>query len=93
MYSGAAVLKTALFNEHVAIRTQILVSFSVVVIISVGVTLAICYGLMFAAGENAYNTASTSIIANTQQSVLSNALDISAAVNQQLLLVGLWRKR
>jgi hypothetical protein len=59
-----------------------------IVVVSVGVTLAICYGLMFGAGRDAYNTASSTIITNTKQSVLTNAMDISYAINQQLLIVG-----
>lgn len=77
-----------IFNEDVTIRTQILVSFSAVVVVSVGVTLGICYGLMFSAGHDAYSSASSTITSNTNQNVLSNALDISAAINQQLLIVG-----
>jgi zinc transporter ZupT len=77
-----------LFNENVTIRTQIVVSFSSIVVVAVGVTLAICYGLMYSAGNDAYNTASSTIISNTKQSVLTNAQDIADAINQQLLIVG-----
>lgn len=77
-----------LFNKDVTIRTQILVSFSAVVIVSVGVTLGICYGLMFSAGHNAYQLASSTIVANTDQSALTRANDIAATIAQEMLTVG-----
>jgi CHASE3 domain sensor protein len=86
--SASSNWKRPIFNDNVTIRTQILVSFSMIVVVSVGVTLAICYGLMYNAGQQAYDTASSTIISNTKQSVLSNAVDLANAINQQLVSAG-----
>ncbi len=40
-----------LFNDRFTLRDQLLISYSVVVVVSAGVTLGICYGLLDALGE------------------------------------------
>jgi len=40
-----------LFNDRFTLRDQLLISYSVLVVVSVGVTLGICYGLLHALGE------------------------------------------
>ena len=40
-----------LFNDRFTLRDQLLISYSVLVVVSAGVTLGICYGLLYALGE------------------------------------------
>ena len=40
-----------LFNDRFTLRDQLLISYSVLVVVSVGVTLGICYGLLVALGD------------------------------------------
>jgi hypothetical protein len=49
-----------LFNDRFTLRDQLLISYSVVVVVSAGVTLGICYGLLDALGE--FSVGSTSYV-------------------------------
>lgn len=77
-----------LFNDKYTIRTQILVSYSLIIIISAGITLGICYGILFGAGTSSYEVASNTIIVDTKSSCLTYAQEISSAISQQLQIVG-----
>jgi hypothetical protein len=39
------------FNDRFTLRDQLLISYSVLVVVSAGITLGICYGLLDALGE------------------------------------------
>jgi len=39
------------FNDRFTLRDQLLISYSMLVVVSAGVTLGICYGLLDALGE------------------------------------------
>jgi hypothetical protein len=41
-----------LFNDRFSLRDQLLISYSVLVLVSAGITLGICYGLLDALGED-----------------------------------------
>jgi hypothetical protein len=45
--------------------------------ISAGITLAICYGLLYGTGETAYTTAQSSIIDDTKSNCLNFATEVS----------------
>lgn len=77
-----------LFNDKNSIRTQILASYSLVLILSIGITLGICYGMLFGAGSSSYQTASLSIISDTENNCLTFAREVSSAISQQLNEVG-----
>ena len=42
-----------IFNDQTTLKHQLLLSYSIITIVSAGITLAICYGLLYALGNNA----------------------------------------
>lgn len=40
-----------LFNDRYSLKDQLLISYALLVAVSVGITLGICYGLLHALGE------------------------------------------
>ena len=80
-------LKYTLFHDKVTIKNQLLISFSLTALFAGGLTLAICLGMVYALGADAF-TASKGII--TDQSISSvyvKANEIASSINQQLLTI------
>ena len=50
-------MSTCLINDKVSLKQQLLVSYSLITIISAGITLGICYGLLFSLKDSASSTA------------------------------------
>jgi hypothetical protein len=76
-----------LFNEKNTIRTQLFVSFIVILIVTGAVTLGICYGLLFKMGSDAYQTSKSTIADVTRQSLDSYAKELSLSLAQQLNVI------
>jgi hypothetical protein len=58
-----------LFNDRFTLRDQLLISYSVVVVVSAGVTLGICYGLLDALGECSVGCTTYVIVISLRQCV------------------------
>ena len=76
-----------LFNENTTIRTQLFVSFILILFLVTGITLGICYGLLFKMGDDAYATSESTIAEITWQSLNSYAKELSLSLAQQLSVI------
>jgi hypothetical protein len=77
-----------LFNETVSIKTQLIVSFTAVVVASSAITLAICYGLLFQTVHTSYAEAEYQVLDNGEANVVTSCLQIADAIEQKMLVVG-----
>ena len=55
------------FNDRFTLRDQLLISYSVLVVVSAGVTLGICYGLLDALGERSVGCTTYVILISLRQ--------------------------
>lgn len=76
-----------MFSENVSLKNQILISFTSVSLIAAGITLAICYGLLYSLGISAYNNADSIIINQTKDNAITIGEEVSSTIDQQLRVV------
>lgn len=81
------LLHKSLFNEKRSVKTQVLSSFLIIVLVSAGVTLAICLGILYGTASNAVHTARTKILAATEQTVFTNAQEVADTISQELSII------
>jgi hypothetical protein len=74
-------------NDKTSIKNQLFSSYTIMSLISVGITLAICVGLMKSLGNSAYDIASTRVSVETVESVVAVSVEISSQIGQQLRIV------
>jgi hypothetical protein len=75
-------------NDKTSIKTQIEISFGFLVIFTGGITLAVCYGLLYGNASEAYSVAEKTIRSQTFESLSTIAAETAAALEQPLKLVG-----
>ena len=73
-----------LFNDRNSISRQLAVSFSFIILIVSGITLGICYGVLYATGDQAYMSAKQGIRTATDSNILTSAREIAGEINQEL---------
>ncbi len=81
-------LKRVLFNEHTSILTQLSVSFTTLLLVSAGVTIGICYGLLIALSISTYNSAESYIISSSKSNCQNIADEVAAVIDKQLSIIG-----
>lgn len=77
-----------LINDNVSLKHQLLVSYFVISALSCGITLAICYSLLYSLKDDTISAANENLIQQTSLNSQSLAAEIANAVNQELALVG-----
>lgn len=65
-----------------------MISYSAILFISAGITLAICYALLYTTGQSSYNTAYSTIVNDNQNNCLIFAQEAAGAISQQLKIIG-----
>lgn len=76
------------YSDNYTLRSQMLLSFTLVTLIAAGVTVGISLGLLFALGHEASSTADKIILSDTQTNAAELGKEIAASISQQLTLVG-----
>ena len=64
------------FNDRFTLRDQLLISYSVLVVVSAGITLGICYGLLDALGEFSVGCNSYVILISLRQCCVCRDLEL-----------------
>jgi len=64
------------FNDRFTLRDQLLISYSVLVVVSAGITLGICYGLLDALGEFSVGCTSYVILISLRQCCVCRDLEL-----------------
>lgn len=77
----------AIFNEKRTIRSQLMVSFNLAVVIAVGISLAICLGFLDVLGKVTYSLAENSVQSQTKNNAKIDAEEISATIVKKLDVV------
>ena len=77
-----------LINDNVSLKHQLLVSYFVISALSCGITLAICYSLLYSLKDSTITAANKNLIQQTSLNSQSLAAEIANAINQELVLVG-----
>ena len=81
-------MSSCLVNDKVSLKQQLLVSYSLITIISAGITLGICYGLLFSLKDSASSTATENLLSQTNSNAQALATEIANTINQQIAIVG-----
>lgn len=81
-------LVAVVINDKTSIKTQIELSFGFLVVFTGGITLAICYGLLYGNAYEAYSVAERTIRSQTYESLRTIAAETAASLEQPLKLVG-----
>eukprot|EP01034_Spumella_vulgaris_P027036 gene27036-33697_t len=79
---------TYVINDKTSIKTQIEISFGFLVVVTGGITLAVCYGLLYGNASEAYSVAERTIRSQTYDSLTTLAAETAASLEQPLKLVG-----
>ena len=74
-----------LINDNVSLKHQLLVSYFFISALSCGITLAICYSLLYSLKDSTITAANKNLI---QQTSLNSQSLAANAINQELVLVG-----
>lgn len=74
-------------NDKYSLRSQIYLTFSGVAILSIGVTLAICYGLLYGLANTAYDKASDTLASDAKRNAQATASGIAIAIEQQIQVI------
>lgn len=77
-----------LLNEKNSIRIQLTAIFSLISVISLGITLGICLSFLYALGDSTYTIADRSITSQTEKNVKQEAQEIVAAIAKELETIG-----
>ena len=77
-----------LINDNVSLKHQLLVIYFVISALSCGITLAICYSLLYSLKDSTVTAANKNLIQQTSLNSQSLAAEIANAINQELVLVG-----
>jgi hypothetical protein len=77
-----------LINDKTSLKDQLLISYTIITIVSAGITLGICYGLLYSLRDEVSATATTNIIHQTNSNELALATEIANTINQQLVIIG-----
>ena len=77
-----------LINDNVSLKHQLLVSYFFISALSCGITLAICYTLLYSLKDSVINDTNNDLIQQTYSNSQSLAAEIANAINQELALVG-----
>lgn len=77
-----------LINDKVSLKQQLLVIYSFISALSCGITLAICYGLVYSLKHSAINEANNDLIKQTYSNARSLAAEIANTINQEIVTVG-----
>lgn len=80
-------LMNLLSNDKISLKAQLLSSFSAVALISGGITLGICLGLLFSLRTSSMNTAQSIIAEGTKSNLNALSKEIATAIDQQLIEV------
>lgn len=76
-----------LINDRVTLKTQLISSFLLMTVISGGITLAICLGMLYGSASTTYDNADNIIIGNTKSNSENMGNEIASAVEQQLKII------
>jgi hypothetical protein len=76
-----------IINDKFSLSTQVLTLFSLLVIISGGITLGICVGMLYALGTDAYTSTQAIIVHNTKANAQNVGSEIAQAVQQRLMTI------
>ena len=77
-----------LINDKTSLKNQLLISYTIITIVSTGITLGICFGLLYSLRDEVTSTATINIISQTNSNELALATEIANTVNQQLVIIG-----
>ena len=77
-----------LLNNNVSLKQQLLLIYAVISVLSCGITLAICYSLVYSLKKSATNEANTNLIKQTYSNARSLAAVIANTINQEIVTVG-----
>lgn len=73
-----------IMNDRVSLKIQLLTTFTSITLISGGVTLGICLGMLFSLGNTASSNASSIIMISTRSNIRNIGMELAADVNAQL---------
>ena len=79
---------SCLINEKTSLKQQLLVSYSLITIISAGITLGICYALLYSLKHSASTTATENLRYQTNSNAKALATEIANVINQKITIVG-----
>jgi hypothetical protein len=72
-------------RRQLTVRAQLFGAFTIIVILAIGVTIAICVGFTSILGSTSYNSAESSIKHQMHQNTLTESKEIAASIERQLL--------
>lgn len=81
-------MSSCLINDKTSLKQQLLISYSFITIISAGITLGICYGLLYSLKDSASTAATDNLLYQTNSNAKALATEIANAINQKITIVG-----
>jgi hypothetical protein len=79
---------SCLINDKISLKQQLLISYSLITIVSAGITLSICYGLLYSLKASASKAAKENLIQQTHSNAQALATEIANTINQEIAVVG-----
>jgi hypothetical protein len=77
-----------ILNDKTSIRYQLLASFGTVTFVAGGITLAICYGVLYGLAKSTSTSTTSVLVGQTEASLLTTATEIANTVSQELAVIG-----
>jgi type II secretory pathway component PulF len=81
-------MPSCLINDKTSLKQQLIFSYSVITLLSAGITLGICLGLLFSLKDKATSNATTNLLSQTNSNAQALATEIANTINQQLVTIG-----
>jgi len=80
-------LISLLINDKTSLKTQLVTSYAIITIVSAGITVGICFGLLYRLRDDVSASATTNIISQTYSNEMAVAKEIANTINQQLVII------
>ena len=81
-------MSSCLINDKISLKQQLLISYSIITVIAGGITLAICYGLLYSLKNNSSKDANDNLIQQTNSNAQALAAEIANTIYQEITVVG-----
>ena len=74
-------------NDKVSLKFQLISLFTILTALTAGLTLAICYGMLYSLGNTTYENSSGIISDQSTQNTINLGKEIALAINQNILII------
>ena len=81
-------MSSCLINDKISLKQQLLISYSIITVIAAGITLAICYGLLYSLKTYSSKDANDNLIEQTNSNAQALAAEIANTIYQEISVVG-----